>query len=97
MIRRGDAARVERLNLLGVMKNVGELFREQLFLLVRELELRECGNALDIRDGESGRHEGIVMQNANTDLLAAVVKSGDVHQRPPLAGVCAAGVGSAPR
>ena len=43
-----DAGGIDRLHLLGVGEDVGELPGEQLLLLVGQLEMRERGDALDI-------------------------------------------------
>src|SRR5204863_9184882 len=71
VIGRRHAARVDRLHLLGVMQDIGELPGEELFLFVAELELRERGDALHVGNGE-GRWQGedrnakCKMQNADT-------------------------------
>src|SRR5262245_11600030 len=54
--RCGDAARVDRLNLLGVLENVRKLTREDRLFLVGEREVGKRGNPLDVGDGENGSH-----------------------------------------
>ena len=45
---RRDSGRVDRLQLLGVGEDVGELSREELLLVVGQLEVGERGDALDV-------------------------------------------------
>jgi len=58
--RRLDAGRIDGLHLLGVSEDVGELFREQLFLVVGQLEIGEPGDALDVCDGECGHNAMLI-------------------------------------
>jgi hypothetical protein len=57
------------------VKNVGELSCEQLLLVCRQLQLRERGNALDVRNGERSWHIAMLMQisecKMHTPRLAA--------------------------
>ena len=54
--RGGNTGRVDRLQLLGVGKDVGELFREDLFLVRRELEVRERSDALYVGNRQRCGH-----------------------------------------
>ena len=57
---RRHPARVDRLHLLRVREDLRELPGEQLFLVLGQLEVRERGDALDVRDGQH-RHDGAMV------------------------------------
>jgi len=52
-----DTSRVDGLELLGVGEDVGQLLREDVLLLVGQLEACERSDALDIGDGQGSGHE----------------------------------------
>jgi hypothetical protein len=49
-----NASGIDRLELLGIVEDIGELSRKQLFLLVSQFELRQRRDALDVGYGERG-------------------------------------------
>jgi len=70
--RRGNAARIDRLHLLGVREDVGKLPGEEMLLFIGQLQLRERGDAFDVGDGERRGHQGdrnseCKIQNANSE------------------------------
>ena len=72
MRRRRNTARIDRLHLLGVRKDVGQLSGEEMLFVFGELELRQCGNAFDVGSRERGWHVVIVMQNAKFKMQTAL-------------------------
>src|SRR6185503_2351593 len=82
-MRRGrDTARIDRLHLLGVMKNVSQLFGEQLLLLFAQLELRERGDAFDVCDREYGWHWLIVIQNSKCEMRTSTISNAVRSHKP---------------
>jgi len=54
------ASSLNGLYLFGVGEDVGELPGEELFLLARQLEIRESSDALNIFDRQSGGHPAML-------------------------------------
>lgn len=80
MSRGGYAARVNGLHLFGVAENVGELLRKESLLGLGEIQVREGGDALDIRHCQRGWHGVILSQSFGLGLTM------DMRRRASVAG-----------
>ena len=56
-----DGRRVNPLKTFGVLKDLPQLFRKQLGLIIGEVKMGESRDAFDIGPRQSGRHVGHVI------------------------------------